>query len=202
MSVMTVVVLQYGGRCQTRYRDTDSEAFRILPTDGEEWTRADRETLTKIWETVLDDIQADLQTQPFRILFCSDAPWTADSAPLPELPCPDMWNRRLLGEAVRELPCEGSRWTVNGETLSNGDFREVFPQKRGGRPMYVYTVPPYHLPANGGSVIGEVSQAEAPACDALSILAELLRTRKEQSETVSAPPEAPDVMELIREVLR
>ncbi|MBR4212286.1 MAG: hypothetical protein IKR84_07870 [Oscillibacter sp.] len=198
MSVITVVVLQYGGRCQARCRETDSGPFRVLRTDGDEWTRADRATLLKMWETVLDDIQADTRTEPFRILLCSDAPRADDSAPLPELGSPAMWNRQLLGEAMRGLPCEGSRWTVNGETLSHDDFREVFPRRRGGRPMYVYTVPEYRLPEG---VAGEEDcPAERAACDALSVLAELLRTREGQSPARAAA-ESPDVLELIREAL-
>lgn len=201
MSVITVVVLQYGGRCQTRYRYADSEPFRILRSEGEEWARADRETLTNIWETVLDNIQADFRTEPFRILLCSDAPRADDSAPLPELPCPDSWNRRLLGEATRGLPCEGSRWTVNGETLLNHDFREAFPRRRGGRPMYVYTVPAYRLPEGAGGAAVEDCHAERAACDALSVLSELLRARAGRPEARAAT-EAPDVMELIREALQ
>lgn len=199
MSVITVVVLQYGGRCQARCREADSEPFRVLRNDGDEWTRADRTTLLKMWETVLDDIQADTRTEPFRILLCSDAPRADDSAPPPELRCPAMWNRRLLGEAMRGLPCEGSRWTVNGETLSNDDFREAFPRKRGGRPMYVYTVPAYRLPEG---VAGEECQPDTKAvsCDALSVLAELLRAREGQPRARAAS-ESPDVLELIREAL-
>lgn len=201
MSVITVVVLQYGGRCQARCRETDSEPFRVLRADGDEWTRADRDTLLKMWETVLDDIQADTRTEPFRILLCSDAPRAGDSAPLPELRCPAVWNRQLLGEAMRGLPCEGSRWTVNGETLSNDDFREAFPQRRGGRPMYVYTVPAYRLPEGAEGVGEEDCPAERAACDALSVLAELLRARDGQAQARAAS-ESPDVLELIREALR
>lgn len=223
MSAITVVVLQRGGRCQTRYRCADADAFRTLRIDGEEWSRADKETLAKMWETVRDEIQ--LQAEPCRILLCSDAPRADDSAPLPDLPCPDAWSRRLLGEAMRGLPCAAGAWTVNGETLSQGDFREAFPVKRGAAPMYVYTVPAYRLPSKPGSVEAsrpgsveaskagsvEASKAERDAgrearessCDALSALAELLATRKKNPEAQNfALPKSVDVMEMIREAMR
>ena len=157
MNVGTIVVFQRDGRCQVRYRETDSEPFRVLETEE----AVTREALREMWKRVLYDLQASPDREPFRLLFCTDYHRENYHGMFPDLGCPRPWSRGLLEEAMSQGACAGE-WSVNGEILSPGDFREVFPRKSGEKPLYVYTVPEYRMPESAGNVMMPESFPDTP----------------------------------------
>lgn len=183
MNVCSIAVFRLDGLYSVRYRYADSDPFLALAMDGKTRSRVTAE----IWANVLYELQADPNGDAMRLLLCSDYPMDGDAETLPKLrrPCP--WSRRTLAEAMERAPCAG-RWTVNGETLSPGDFRETFPVKAGEKPLYVYTVPDYSLPG------GRKSR------DALSVLAETLKQPNADADA-SETRQAFDAVELMREAL-
>lgn len=198
MNVGTIVVFQRDGRCQVWYRETDSEPFRALETEE----AVTREALREMWKRVLYDLQVTPDREPFRLLLCTDCHREGCHGMFPDLGCPRPWSRRLLEEAMSQGPC-AEEWSVNGEILSPGDFREVFPCKSGEKPMYVYTVPKYRMPMQENAVAPESlsdTLDDGAEYDALSVLAELLRETHCATET--ALEQDFDMMEVMREVLR